>query len=320
MRAGLLVTLLGVIVGICSMWSCSVDRPSEALKCSSQPDCTQFPGTICSSGYCVRGTLPIDARELDAFVCPAVCGSCDTSVTPTVCTITGTGSGNIDCPAGYKCNITCGQAGACGAISCGSAASCDIDCLAADSCLGITCATKNCDITCTGVNACGNMSCTTGNCTAACTGSDACGTLSCSGGNCTETCTGGAGNAVCGNMSCSSTGVCTRMCGGAGACGTLSCSGTSDCAETCSGGNRACGTLNCGAGKCEATCQGMEGACDNVNCDSSCQCDVACDLTANICPGSMACPDPNGGQVNECEDTFGRCDSSQTPSRCRKCI
>jgi hypothetical protein len=77
--------------------------------------------------------------------------------------------------------------------------------------------------------------------------------------------------------------------------------------------------VDCGAGKCTATCQGMDGACGDVSCNGSCQCDVSCDLVNNVCPNSMSCPDPQGGASNECEDTFGTCDSSQTPNRCRKC-
>jgi hypothetical protein len=56
-----------------------------------------------------------------------------------------------------------------------------------------------------------------------------------------------------------------------------------------------------------------------VSCASSCRCDVTCDVAGNQCPSSMSCPDPNGNPVDECEDTFGRCDSSLDLMRCRKC-
>lgn len=311
--------LVATAVVIGASTSCSIDRPSEALKCEAQTDCTQFPGTICSMGYCVRGMLQPDARELDAFVCPPECnGGCDTSQAIAVCNITGTGSGNITCPDGMRCVIGCPTPGACNAITCSNAASCDIDCLVGGACLGITCNTATCDVTCTGTNACGNIACTSGDCTRTCSGADACGSLSCTTGNCTSTCSGGSDNQVCGNQTCSS-GDCTRTCTGANACGTMTCNG-GDCTQTCSGGMSACDNLNCGAGKCLATCMGIEGACGNVACGNSCQCDVNCDLAGNQCPSNMTCPDPNGGQVDECEDlTTGRCDSSKTPQRCQEC-
>ena len=319
MKAGLLGTLVGAAIGLGAVWSCSVDRPSEALKCFSQNDCTQFPGTICQGGYCVRGMIDARVVELDAFVCPALCnGGCDTSASPIVCTVTGTGTGNIVCPAGYRCNITCGNQGACGAINCSNGASCDIDCLAGSACLGITCMTKNCDITCTGENACGNMSCTSGNCTAACSGSDACGSLSCGDGNCTETCGSGGGSQVCGNLQCGA-GNCMRTCEGSNACGTLNCGGGS-CTEVCGGGSAACGNAACGAGRCLVTCNGVDPACGDVTCDNSCQCDVNCNNTTNACPASMLCSPDAPGQ-DYCTDTAlatGRCDSSGA-QQCRTC-
>ncbi len=300
MKAAFVGALAGLALAIGALWSCTVDRPSESLKCYSQNDCTQFAGTICESGYCIRGTLPIDARELDAFVCPAACnGGCDTSASPTVCTVTGTGSGAITCPTGMKCNITCAQAGACGPISCGTSEGCDVDCLATNACVGISCQAKNCDVTCTGANACANVTC--------------------AGGNCTQSCTGGGGSAVCGTMNCTVSGACTRTCDGAGACGSTTCGGTVACTETCSGGAAACGMMNCGNGKCSATCLGTDSACGDVSCAASCQCDVSCDGTTNACPSNMVCPDPAGPDVCVSNDALMRCNSAVDTNKCQKC-
>jgi hypothetical protein len=286
--------LIALAIGsAAALWSCRIDRPSESLVCYGHADCET--GRICEGGYCIVGVLPADARDLDAAVCPSVCnGSCNFSTS--TCMIIGTGS-NVTCPTGWNCHIECPTANACGAVNCGSAASCDIECTAGNACASISCMTKNCDVTCTGANACGNISCTSGNCTAACSG--------------------GNNLAVCGSLTCGA-GNCTRTCTGTNACGTMNCAGGA-CTEVCGGGADACGAVACGSGKCTATCQGMDGACNDVVCDNSCQCDINCDVATNICP-NMTCPDPNGGVVDECEDTAGRCDSSETPNRCRKCL
>jgi len=286
--------------------SCTINRPSQSLECSTQADCAALPGRICTSGYCVVGTLPPDARLLDAFECPAVCnGGCDTSMSPIVCSVTGANGGSITCPTGFRCNIDCAQPGACGAIDCTNAApgqtlgllACDIDCVAAGSCGSITCGNQNCDVTCTGAGACGNISCAAGNCTATCSG----------------------GAAACGSLNCTGTGNCIRTCDGAAACGSMTCT-TGSCIETCSGGVAACGTINCGMGRCQATCNGADSACGSVACVNSCQCDVECNNTTNACPASMDCPRapmqkyctlPNG-------DNGDRCDSDYAP-QCTGC-
>ena len=294
MKPGVLGALAGVaIAASVSLWSCTIDRPSDNLKCIGQADCGT--GRICQGGYCIIGMLPVDARELDAAVCPTTCnGGCDFGTT--TCTITGTGT-SVVCPADWNCVITCPSANSCGAVNCGMGASCKVNCASADACAAVSCVTNNCDVTCTGVNACGNVSCTSG--------------------NCTQSCTGGGGSASCGTLTCT-TGDCTRTCAGSNACGTMSCT-TGACTETCSGGSAACGALTCGTGQCSATCQGADPACGDVSCSNSCQCDVSCDLTNNECPATMTCPQPPGG-TDLCQDTFGTCDSSQTPNKCRKCI
>ncbi len=319
MKPALLGAIAGIALAVVAMQpSCTIDRHSESLKCFGDLDCAS--DRTCQAGYCVVGIRMPDAfvePEPDAAICPSACNSCDFAMN--TCTIIGTGSGNINCPAGFKCNISCPSAGACGAINCGTGNGCKVDCLAADACLAVSCVTKDCDITCTGDHACDAISCTSGDCKATCTGANACSTITCNGGgDCTSTCSGGSGSAVCGNQTCT-TGACTRTCDGADACGTMTCGGGA-CTETCSGGAKACGALSCGTGKCQATCTGIDGACDNIECGNSCQCDVGCDIGTNTCPGCMPCPDPTGGQANECEDTFGICDSAQNTSRCQKCM
>ena len=97
-------------------------------------------------------------------------------------------------------------------------------------------------------------------------------------------------------------------------------SASGDCTQMCPAGDTACGQLTCGTGKCTATCGGLLGACDSINCGNSCQCDVSCDDMSNICPNTMTCPQPPGGQ-NQCESTItGACTSSKTPNKCQKCM
>lgn len=235
MKPGVLGTLVGAVIGFSAAWSCSIDRPSDTLKCTVQADCGT--GRICESGYCIVGTLPADAREL---VCPStICnGGCDLATA--TCTITGTGSGNITCPDGWNCDISCPTAGACGMVNCinAGARGCDIDCTATDACSAITCNTKNCNVTCTGSASCGSVGCTTGDCTRTCTGSNACGSMTCTTGACIETCSGG--SAACGSLSCG-TGRCLATCQGVDpACGSVTCSTSCQCDVECDGTTNAC--------------------------------------------------------------------------------
>ncbi|HUS29551.1 MAG TPA: hypothetical protein VMZ53_13655 [Kofleriaceae bacterium] len=324
--AGAMGAMVGLIIAASAvLWSCRTDRVSDGYACNDNNDCDA--DRVCNTGYCVVGQRPVDARLQDAFIvdaatCPDVCkNTCN--LTTRDCPITGTGSGNITCPTGWNCDISCPTAGACGTISCTSAADCDIHCTADDACLGITCGTTDCKVDCTGVNACGNIGCTTGKCEALCTGSDACGTLTCTSGDCTQNCSGGGGAQVCGNLSCT-TGDCSRTCTGAGACGSMSCNGNtaSKCSETCSGGNAACGPMTCTTSKCTATCTGAApSSCGNVNCDTSCGCEVNCDLTTNACPASMMCATPGARYCSLTGASGSRCtlDGTGGIQQCNAC-
>lgn len=214
MKPAVLGTLVGTIAGAL-LWSCSVNRVSDDLKCDSNADCSL--DRVCVSGYCVVGQNPLlDARPADAAVCPAICGgACDFQTS--TCTITGTGSGNITCPTNWNCVINCGTQGACGTISCTAAASCDIHCTTGSACLGITCQTKDCDVECVGDKACGSISCTSGRCRTDCSGgSAACGTLNCGTGECSATCVGsGSGSdSACSAINCANSCKCDVSCNG----------------------------------------------------------------------------------------------------------
>src|SRR5207302_2084237 len=128
LRPALVGTLAGTAVALISIWACSVDRRSNELACTMQSQCSQ--GRICAGGYCVEGTLPIDAAPdsppPDAFVCPAQCNSCD--IATKTCMITGAGSGDVTCPVGFHCVIACNVTGACANISCTASQSCDVTC------------------------------------------------------------------------------------------------------------------------------------------------------------------------------------------------
>src|SRR5262249_18451068 len=160
-----------------TVWSCTVNRRSDALACSKNSDCGT--GRFCSQGYCVIGS-PMDAAidaPIDVAICPPQCGQCNFG--NKTCTITGTGSGAITCPAGWNCTINCNGTAACGDISCTMAQSCDVTCGSDRACGNITCDTASCTTHCTSSgsagSACGNLSCTSGTCDATCDGSNACG-------------------------------------------------------------------------------------------------------------------------------------------------
>ena len=96
-----------------------------------QADCSG--GRVCESGFCVvdpnaKLDAAIDAKDIDAAVCPTTCDSCD--FPSGTCTITRAPAADVTCPAGWNCTITCTGAGACGNIACNNAASCTIDCTA----------------------------------------------------------------------------------------------------------------------------------------------------------------------------------------------
>ena len=183
---------IAVVAGAAiAVWSCTVNTKTDKLACTVQADCTG--GRACEGGFCVvdpnaKLDAAIDAKDIDAAICPAACGSCDFQ--SGTCMITGAGS-DVTCPAGWNCAITCTGAGACGDIACTDAASCTVDCTAQGSGSGSGSAGT----------ACGNLTCGTGRCTQTCEGSGACGTTSCASScKCDVTCNPLLG--ACGTMTC----------------------------------------------------------------------------------------------------------------------
>jgi len=166
--------------------ACIPTSKSEEFTCTSQADCRD--GRMCSEGYCVFGTSPMDAPN----GCPPGCDDCNVSLktcsiecrTPGACT-------QVECPAGYECDIVC-ESNACPVINCTGAAGCTIDCQGDESCPAIACGAGYCDIECDD-DACGQISCGAScacdvNCQAV--GGGRCGTQACpTSGNdeCTDT-------------------------------------------------------------------------------------------------------------------------------------
>ena len=280
MKAAIAGVLVGTAIGVtASLWSCSVDRKTEGLACTSQAQCTPM-GRVCEQGYCVvdpnvKFDAAIDAYVPDAPVCPLICnGGCVFGTTAS-CSIHGTGSGDIKCPTGYHCTITCDSGSACGGIDCTSAAACNV--------------------MCTTDQACGNVTCGSASCTVACTT------------------TGSAGSA-CGDISCTS-GSCDATCVGSSACGSISCTGAGACSANCSGGLMACGSLTCGTGKCTQTCTDV-GACGNLSCASSCNCNATCN-PLGAC-ATMTCPSAPGNKYCAIGGVGQPCNSSAF-TQCRTC-
>lgn len=181
-------------------WSCSVDRKTDKLACSSQDQCTPM-GRVCEQGYCVVDPNAHFDAASDAFVpvCPSACnGGCTFGGTPT-CVIQGGGGAAITCPTGFNCEIVCNGPGACGAITCSGTGSCDVTCNGGGACGALTCGPGKCSETCNQSGACGNLSCSSScNCNAMCAPADACATMTCPSKPGNRYCaTGGAAGAPC---------------------------------------------------------------------------------------------------------------------------
>jgi len=135
--------VLAVVVPIAMHASCSIDHPSDALACTAQSDCES--GRTCTNGYCIVANAG----------CPSGCTSCD--LTAKTCQIDSAGNGDVTCPPGYACTITCGNNG-CRNIDCKDGTSCTIACTGMKSCDQIDCSGE-CHITCTGSSSCANVDC-----------------------------------------------------------------------------------------------------------------------------------------------------------------
>ena len=252
-HAAIVGALTGAAIGTAAaLWSCTVDRKTDALACSSQSQCTPM-GRVCEQGYCVvdpnfKLDAAIDAYIPDAPQCPTICtGGCNFSQSPGTCMINGGGGAPVTCPSGYHCIVMCPTTGACGTVTCDGAATCAV--------------------TCGADQACGDVACGSGSCNVACV-------------------TSGSVGSACGNIT-GGTGDVSATCTGSGACGTITCSNGGACSANCSGGTMACGAMTCGPGKCTETCTGT-GACGNLSCATSCNCNATCSV-AGAC-ATMTCP------------------------------
>lgn len=153
--------LAALVAVALAVWACTVDTKTDKLACKTSADCSG--GRTCQAGYCVLGgpidAANIDAKPIDAAVCPPACASCDFATG--TCNITGAGSGSaIVCPATWSCVITCTDAAACGDITCGPRA-CNVSCTGSGACAAVACGTScKCDVTCNpSLGACGTMTC-----------------------------------------------------------------------------------------------------------------------------------------------------------------
>jgi hypothetical protein len=198
---------------VVAIWACTVNTKTDKLACSVQTDCSG--GRVCEAGYCVvdpnaKLDAAIDAKPIDAAVCPTTCDSCDFA--SGTCMIAGVGSA-VSCPAGWHCTIMCGTAGACGDITCTSAVACNVTCATEGACGNVTCGGAACTIGCTAQGS--------GSGSGSGSAATACGTITCGPGACAVTCTG---SGACGDTSCAASCRCDVSCNPlTGACGPMSC-------------------------------------------------------------------------------------------------
>jgi len=149
-------TLAALAAVVLAVWACTVNTKSDTLACKTTADCST--GRTCQAGYCVTDG-PVDAKQLDAAVCPPECASCDFATG--TCNITGSAA-PITCPATWRCVITCTDTQPCGDITCGTTA-CQVSCTGSGACASVSCASScKCDVSCDPLgSACGAITCPT---------------------------------------------------------------------------------------------------------------------------------------------------------------
>jgi hypothetical protein len=201
--------------------------------------------------------------------------------------------GEVICPVGWHCNVTCDAAGACSSgIDCTAALSCWVWCGEEATCAWFTCGDGPCTVDCASDDSCMG---------AVCEGA---------GGLCDVTCSG---DLSCFEVDCFH-GPCSFHCSGANSCGGIVvCSNEVEpCQITCDGSNT-CGSLvECGPGPCDIDCVGPDSCnveSDPLDCSTSCACDVTC--ADDACQGDqLLCPAgcdvlPDGG----CTSAIDGCDA-----------
>ncbi|HTE54305.1 MAG TPA: hypothetical protein VK698_25795 [Kofleriaceae bacterium] len=194
-------------------------------------------------------TWPIDGGpiEPDASVLLADAGAitCD-DVCPGRCTASGRCvircpadgcTGQVVCPVGLACEVSCTGPRACeSGVDCSGASECEVACTGDATCsAGVDCpAAGSCEVTCTGQDSCtGPIDCAgDGSCAIGCSGTGSC-----------------AGGAACGS------GACSLHCTGEDSCtGPIDCAGSCACDVSCTGGDA------CGAGaECPDGCEAGAG-------------------------------------------------------------
>jgi hypothetical protein len=172
-----------------------------SIECASAKECAG--GQVCSSdGFCVapsyrgrcrHGEAPVDATSLqvdadgaspDAGGAVALCeqgcanGTCDAlGVCVLDCSVSGSCTDDVKCPANLPCRVVCGDHACKKKIQCGMATSCDVQCIGASSCADVVqCGIGACDVRCIGEESCAKhadcgMSCA---CDVTCSGIGAC--------------------------------------------------------------------------------------------------------------------------------------------------
>jgi len=171
--------LLGLMIVLAA---CSIQHRSDEYACNKPADCNN--GRTCVDNFCVvPGGTTADAAKtdgaphIDASSCPPGCSTCN--VTQKTCTIDCQSSnctGQVACPAGYKCDIKCDSDNACrNGVDCTAALSCNITCSSGGSCRNVQCGLGPCDVACTGTGSCRSVACNAScACDVTCTGAQSC--------------------------------------------------------------------------------------------------------------------------------------------------
>jgi hypothetical protein len=184
MRSALLGIVIGLgIAALAVTGSCSISHKSDEYACTTNNDCREFAGRVCSDGFCILpGT--IDAPHSDAPKnpdgnnCPAPCTSCNVAQHSCTidCSLTQACNNQVNCPAGYHCDFQCKTDNSCrNGVNCLMAASCTLECSGKQACAGVQCGSGPCDVSCSGPSSCRNVACNTScACDVTCTGSSSC--------------------------------------------------------------------------------------------------------------------------------------------------
>jgi hypothetical protein len=173
--------LVGCAVALASACSIVFDLPEPA----EVPD----SGTSSDGAGSLADAAPFDASPPDGGPghdggkdeCDPACAVAGGSCIDDTCVIVCTGSScsaQISCPAGYPCEVQCGDDGSCaGGVDCSAATGCTVTCGGVDACdAEIVCGAGRCSVDCLGAGSCENgVSCSTScACDVVCSGPGSC--------------------------------------------------------------------------------------------------------------------------------------------------